>query len=73
MGSQLDPRQSRYGRVRRVERILLQSLKLSAMLDALPERMALARWEQLDYSYLLAHGNLKARAPTHQSPTPASL
>ena len=33
---------------------LLKRLKLSTMLDTLPERIALARREQLDYSSFLA-------------------
>ena len=32
---------------------LLKRLKLSAMLDTLPERIALARWDQLDYASFL--------------------
>ena len=33
--------------------LLLKRLKLGAMLDTLPERMALARREQLDYASFL--------------------
>ena len=44
---------------------LLKCLKLSAMLDTLPERIALARRAQLDYASILSQlGTKLAHKPT---------